>query len=102
MTRTAFMPKADTSTTTDHRATPTAGHEEAFVPVEPTPQLTWAEQDRFKEPTMVEQVNARLKDEFGASHLRVRGAAKMAHLFGVLALTVDADANRLKDPNLLI
>ena len=38
-----------------------------------------------------EAVNARLKDEFGASHLRVRGAAKvMAHLmFGVLALTVD-------------
>lgn len=60
-------------------------------PVKPTPQLTWAEQDRFKERTMVERVNARLKDEFGASHLRVRGAAKvMAHLmFGVLALTVD-------------
>ena len=37
------------------------------------------------------QVNGRLKDEFGASHLRVRGAVKvMAHLmFGVLALTVD-------------
>ena len=37
------------------------------------------------------QVAARLKDEFGASHIRVRGAAKvMAHLmFGVLALTVD-------------
>jgi hypothetical protein len=40
---------------------------------------------------MVERVNARLKDEFGASHLRVRGGAKvMAHLMlGVLALTVD-------------
>jgi len=40
---------------------------------------------------MSERVNARLKDEFGASHLRVRGGAKvMAHLmFGVLALTVD-------------
>ena len=60
-------------------------------PVEPTPELTWAQQERFKERTMVERVNARLKDEFGASHLRVRGAAKvMAHLmFGVLALTVD-------------
>jgi hypothetical protein len=60
-------------------------------PVEPTPELTWAQQERFKERTMVERVNARLKDEFGASHLRVRGAAKvMAHLmFGVLALSVD-------------
>jgi len=60
-------------------------------PARPTPQLSWAEQDRFRERTMVERVNARLKDEFGASHLRVRGAVKvMAHLmFGVLALTVD-------------
>jgi len=60
-------------------------------PVEPAPELTWAQQDRFKERTMIERVNARLKDEFGASQLRVRGAAKvMAHLmFGVLALTVD-------------
>jgi hypothetical protein len=60
-------------------------------PAQPAPQLTWAQLDRFKERTMSERVNARLKDEFGASHLRVRGAAKvMAHLmFGVLALTVD-------------
>lgn len=60
-------------------------------PAKPAPELTWAEQDRFKERTMIERVNARLKDEFGASHLRVRGAAKvMAHLmFGVLVLTVD-------------
>jgi hypothetical protein len=60
-------------------------------PVKPTPELTWAEQERYKTRTMSERVNARLKDEFGASHLRVRGAAKaMAHLmFGVLALTVD-------------
>ena len=60
-------------------------------PDKPTPQLTWAQQSRYKERTMSERVNARLKDEFGASHLRVRGAAKvMAHLmFGVLALTVD-------------
>jgi hypothetical protein len=60
-------------------------------PDEPTPQLFGAERERFKERTSVERVNARLKDEFGASHLRVRGAAKvMAHLmFGVLALTVD-------------
>jgi hypothetical protein len=40
---------------------------------------------------MSERVNARLIYEFGASQIRVRGAAKvMAHLmYGVLALTVD-------------
>ena len=60
-------------------------------PDKPTPQLDWAQQERYKVRTMSERVNARLKDEFGASHIRVRGAAKvMAHLmFGVLALTVD-------------
>lgn len=61
------------------------------LPEKPAPELSWAQQDRFKERTMVERVNARLKDEFGVSQLRVRGAEKvMAHLmFGVLALTVD-------------
>ena len=41
--------------------------------------------------TMVERINARLKDEFGARFLRVRGAIKVkCHLmFGILALTVD-------------
>jgi hypothetical protein len=41
--------------------------------------------------TMVERINARLKDEFGARFLRVRGAAKArCHLmFGMLALTAD-------------
>lgn len=60
-------------------------------PTIPTPELTWAEQERYKTRTMSERVNARLKDGFGASHLRVRGAVRaMAHLmFGVLALTVD-------------
>jgi len=55
------------------------------------PELTWAQQDRYKERTMSERVNARLKDEFGASHIRVRGPVKvMAHLmFGVVALAVD-------------
>jgi hypothetical protein len=53
--------------------------------------FTWAEEDRFRERTSVERVNSRLKDEFGARNVRVRGARKvMAHLmFGVLALTVD-------------
>jgi len=50
-----------------------------------------AEAVRFHERTTVERVNARLKDEFGARMVRVRGNAKvMCHLmFGVLALTVD-------------
>jgi transposase len=57
----------------------------------PKRQLSPAQQERYKERTMVERVHARLKDEFGARHIRVRGAKKvMAHLmFGVLALTVD-------------
>jgi hypothetical protein len=64
----------------------------SFVPPEnPSRQLSWAEEERYKERTMVERVNGRLKDEFGGRDVRVRGAAKvMAHLmFGVLALTVD-------------
>lgn len=54
-------------------------------------EMTWAEQERFAERTMVERVFSRLKDEFGGRTIRVRGAKKiMAHLmFGVLALTVD-------------
>jgi DDE family transposase len=46
---------------------------------------------RFRERTTVERVNSRMKDEFGAASVRVRGHAKvMAHLmFGLLALTVD-------------
>ena len=54
-------------------------------------ELSWAEQDRYKERTMVERANGRLKDEFGGRNVRVRGAAKvMAHLmFGVLAHAVD-------------
>ena len=60
-------------------------------PDTPAPEMCWAKQERYKERSMSERVNARLKDEFGASQIRVRGAAKvMAHLmFGVLVLTVD-------------
>lgn len=49
------------------------------------------EAQRFKERTTVERVFARLKDEFGARMIRVRGAPKvMASLmFGILALTAD-------------
>ena len=38
----------------------------------------------------LERVNGRLKDEFGARQVRVRGGKVLCHLmFGVLALTVD-------------
>jgi hypothetical protein len=62
-----------------------------IFPAKPAPQLSPAEEERYKVRTMSERVNARLKDEFGARHIRVRGAMKvMAHLmFGVVALTVD-------------
>jgi hypothetical protein len=55
------------------------------------PPFTPAQEQRFQERTMVERVYSRLKDEFGARSIRVRGASKiMAHLmFGVLAVTVD-------------
>jgi hypothetical protein len=59
---------------------------------EPLPcELTPAEHIRFRERTTVERVYSRMKDEFGARTVRVRGAGKiLAHLmFGVLALTVD-------------
>ena len=50
-----------------------------------------AEDIRFHERTTVERVNSRLKDEFGAAMVRVRGNAKvMCHLmFGIVALTAD-------------
>lgn len=53
--------------------------------------FSWAEADRFRERTTVERVYARLKDEFGARQIRVRGHRKiMAYLmFAVLALTAD-------------
>ena len=46
---------------------------------------------RNRERSTVEQVNRRLKDEFGGRHVRVRLHAKvLCHLmFGMLALTVD-------------
>jgi hypothetical protein len=73
------------------RGTKKPSQMQKVFPDKPTPQLSWAKQERYKTRTMSERVNARLKDEFGASSIRVRGAAKvMAHLmFGVLALTVD-------------
>ena len=62
-----------------------------IVPGKPRRELSPAETQRYKERTIVERANGRLKDEFGGRTIRVRGALKvMAHLmFGVLALTVD-------------
>lgn len=54
-------------------------------------ELAPAKRARFAERTTVERVYSRLKDEFGARYIRVRGYAKvMAHLmFGGVALTAD-------------
>jgi hypothetical protein len=64
----------------DHN--PRGGEKREFDPAEMT---------RYKVRTQSERANARLKDEFGANNVFVRGGEKvMAHLmFGVLALTVD-------------
>ena len=50
-----------------------------------------AEGIRYKERSTAERVMGRIKDDFGANDIRVRGDKKvMCHLmFGVLALTVD-------------
>lgn len=73
------------------RGTKKASELTKVFPAEPAPELSWAERERFKERTMVERVNARLKDEFGAGRIWVRGAEKvMAHLmYGLVALGVD-------------
>jgi hypothetical protein len=55
--------------------------------------LNWepAEERRYHERTAAERANSRLKDEFGATKVRVRGNVKVAcHLmFGVLVLAAD-------------
>jgi hypothetical protein len=58
---------------------------------QPPPELAAHEKVRLRERTAVERVYSRLKDEYGADHVRVRGWGKvMAHLmFGILALTAD-------------
>ena len=50
----------------------------------------YAEQSRYRERTTVERVKGRLKDEFGARQVRLRGHAKvLCHLmFGIVALAV--------------
>ena len=53
--------------------------------------LVMPESVRYRIRSGVERTNARLKDEFGARHVRVRGHVKVFNhlMFGVLALTVD-------------
>ena len=58
------------------------GEKEQFEP---------ADAVRYKERTVAERSNARLKDEFGGRNIRARGPDKvMSHsMFGLLELTVD-------------
>jgi len=75
------------------------GRELQHVPIIPyqkrggekPPEMAPHEQMRYRERSAVERVFSRLKDQYGATNVRVRGAAKvMAHLmFGVIALTAD-------------
>lgn len=55
------------------------------------PELAPHQKARYRERTAIERVFSRLKDEYGAANVRVRGGAKvMAHLmFSLLALTAD-------------
>ena len=57
----------------------------------PKEQFEPADAVRYKERTVAERSNARLKDEFGGRNIRVRGPDKvMSHLmFGLLVLTAD-------------
>lgn len=50
-----------------------------------------ATKERYKVRTTSERANARLKDEYGGRHIRVRGAEKvMSHLmFGIVVLAAD-------------
>ena len=60
----------------------------AVLSIEPTNRRT---EDTLPQRTIVEQLNARLKDEFGGRTIYYKGATEiMTHLmFGVAALTVD-------------
>jgi Transposase DDE domain/Transposase domain (DUF772) len=72
------MPGGKEALAAEARARCTAG----YVP---------AEEVRYNQRSSAERVNGRLKDEFGARNLWVRGDAKVfCHLmFGVLALSID-------------
>lgn len=57
----------------------------------PAVEMEPARHRRYQQRGLIERLNGRLKDEFGASHIRVRGHRKvLAHLMlGVLMLAVD-------------
>jgi len=59
--------------------------------IKPIPEMPPADKQRYKQRTTVERAYSRLKDDFGARNVRVRGPRKVfTHLmFGILALTVD-------------
>ncbi len=70
----------------------------AHVPIiDPNPRrgekipLDPARKARFAQRTSVERVNSYLKDNYGGSHIRVKGASKvMAHLmFGLIVITAN-------------
>lgn len=54
-------------------------------------EFTPPEAIRYNERTVAERSNARLKDEFGANNVMVKGATKVMNylLFGVLVLSAD-------------
>jgi len=58
---------------------------------QPPPELARHEKARLRERSAVERVYSRLKDQYGATQIRVRSWGKvMTHLmFGILALTAD-------------
>jgi hypothetical protein len=76
------------------KASEALGHVPIIDPKPRNGAVAWfspAECERYNERTTAERGNSRLKDEFGARHVRVRGHAKV-HLhvmFGIIALFAD-------------
>ncbi|MDR3708753.1 MAG: transposase [Capsulimonadaceae bacterium] len=76
------------------KASEDLGHVPIIDPKPHNGALVWfapAECERYKERTTAERGNSRLKDEFGARHVRVKGHAKvhMHILFGLITLFAD-------------
>jgi hypothetical protein len=76
------------------KASQDLGHVPIIDPKPNNGAVAWfspAECERYKQRTTAERGNSRLKDEFGARHVRVRGHAKahMHILFGLITLFAD-------------
>lgn len=76
------------------KASEDLGHVPIIDPKPYNGAVVWfspAECERYKERTTAERGNSRLKDEFGARHVRVKGHAKvhMHILFGLITLFAD-------------